>query len=138
MLVLAAANLLGVALFGTLYVVAGLRYMSHAAFLGCLVVLFAVVTTLWLRVEAHHQHLQPVRRFGRVAAGLVAVVIAVPLAVLMPVFWLDARLPVEAGLNSRRGAIMVVVLIALILTLLVNMVGGLVIAVRFVFARSRA
>lgn len=138
MLVLAAANLLGVALFGTLYVVAGLRYMSQAAFLGCLVVLFAVVTTLWLRVEAHHRHLRPARRVGRVAAGLMAVVIAVPIVVLMPVFWLDARLPVEAGLNSRRGAVMVVVLIALVLTLLVNVVGGLVIAVRFVLARSRA
>jgi hypothetical protein len=135
---LAAANALGVALFGTLYVVAGLRYMSQAAFLGCLVVLFAVVTTLWLRVEAHHQHIRPARRFGRVAAGLVAVVIAVPIAVLMPVFWLDAQLPVEAGLNSRRGAVMVVVLIALVLTMLVNVVGGLVIALRFVLARSRA
>ena len=138
MLVLAAANLLGVALFGTLYVVAGLRYMSSAAFLGCLVVLFAVVTIVWLRVEVHHQHLEPARRVGRVAGGLVAVVTAVPIAVLMPVFWLDARLPVEAGLNSRRGAVMVVVLISLVLTLLVNVVGGLVIAIRFVLARSRA
>jgi hypothetical protein len=135
--VLAAANLLGVALFGTLYVVAGLRYMSQAAFLSCLALLFAVVTTLWLRIEAQHQHLQPARRFGRVAAGLVAVVIAVPIAVLMPVFWLDAQLPVEAGLRSRRGAVMVVVLIALVLTLLVNVVGGLVIAIRFALARSR-
>lgn len=138
MLVLGAANLLGVALFGTLYVVAGLRYMSQAAFVACLVVLFAVVTILWLRVEAQHQHLRPVRRFGRVATGLVAVVIAVPIVVLMPVFWLDAQLPVEAGLRSRRGAVMVVVLVALVLTLLVNIVGSLVIAVRFVLARSRA
>lgn len=138
MLVLGAANLLGVALFGTLYVVAGLRYMSQAAFVTCLVVLFAVVTILWLRVEAQQQHLRPVRRFGRVATGLVAVVIAVPIVVLMPVFWLDAQLPVEAGLRSRRGAVMVVVLVALVLTLLVNIVGSLVIAVRFVLARSRA
>lgn len=138
MLALAAANVLGVALFGTLYVVAGLRYMSQAAFLGCLVVLFAVVTTLWLRVEAHHQHLRPSRRVGRVVVGLAAVVVAVPIAVLMPVLWLDARLPEEAGLHGRRGAVMVVVLVALVLTLLVNIVGSLVIAVRFVLARSRA
>jgi hypothetical protein len=137
-LVLAAANLLGVTLFGTLYVVAGLRYMSQAAFLACLAVLFAVVTALWLRVEAHHQHLRPARRFGSVAAGLVAVVIVVPIAVLVPVFWLDAQLPVEAGLHSRLGAVMVVVLIALVLILLVNVAGGVVIALRFVLARGRA
>ena len=138
MLVLAAANLLGVALFGTLYVVAGLRYMSQAAFLACLVVLFALVTALWLRVERQHRHLQPTGRVGRVVAGLVAVLIAVPIAVLAPVFWLDAQLPVEAGLHTRRGAVMVVVLIALVLTLLVNVAGGVVIAARFVVARGRA
>jgi len=137
-LVLAAANLLGVALFGTLYVVAGLRYMSQAAFLACLVVLFALVTALWLRVERQHRHLQPAGRVGRVVAGLVAVLIAVPIAVLAPVFWLDAQLPVEAGLHTRRGAVMVVVLIALVLTLLVNVAGGVVIAARFVVARGRA
>ena len=138
MLVLAVANLLGVALFGTLYVVAGLRYMSQAAFLACLVVLFALVTALWLRVEGHHRHLRPAGRFGRIVAGLVAVVIAVPIGVLAPVFWLDAQLPVEAGLHTRRGAVMVVVLIALVLILLVNVAGGVVIAARFVLARGRA
>src|SRR5262245_21192505 len=112
--------------------------MSQAAFLACLTVLFALVTALWLRIEGCHRNLRPAGRFGRVVAGLVAVVIAVPIAVLAPVFWLDAQLPVEAGLHTRRGAVMVVVLIALALTLLVNVAGGVVIGARFVLARGRA
>src|SRR5262245_4447539 len=112
--------------------------MSQAAFLACLVVLFALVTALWLRVEGHQRHLQPAGRVGRVVASLAAVVIAVPIAVLAPVFWLDAQLPVEAGLHTRRGAVMVVVLIALVLNLLVNVAGRVRIAARFILARGRA
>src|SRR5262245_18178825 len=110
--------------------------MSQAAFVSCLAVLFMVVTALWMRVEAHHRHLQPARRLGRVAGGLVAVVIAVPVVVLMPVLWLDAQLPAEAGLRARRGAVMVVLLVSLVLTVLANVAGGHVIALRSVVARS--
>jgi hypothetical protein len=131
-LALAAANALGAVLFGTLYVVAGLRYLSQAAFLGCLAVLFVLVTAMWVRLEAHHGHLNLVSRLGKVAAGLAAAAISVPIAVLMPLFWLDGQLPAEAGLRAQRGAVMVIVLIALVLTTLVNVAGGIVIGVRSV------
>src|SRR5262245_62558176 len=94
--------------------------MSQPAFLACLVTLFMLVTALWLRVEAQHRDREPLGRLGRVAAGLAASAIAVPIAVLMPLFWLDGQLPAEAGLRAQRGAIMVVVLIALVLTTLVK------------------
>ena len=106
--------------------------MPQLAFLACLATLFVLVTALWLRVEAQHRALEPLRRLGRMAGGLVASAIAVPIAVLMPLFWLDGQLPAEAGLRAQRGAVMVVVLIALVLTALVNIAGGLVIGVRSV------
>lgn len=131
-LALGATNALAAVLFGTLYVVAGLRYMPQLAFLACLATLFMLVTALWLRVEARHRALEPLRRLGRVAGGLVASAITVPIAVLMPLFWLDGQLPAEAGIRAQRGAVMVVVLIALVLTALVNIAGGIVIGVRSV------
>src|SRR5262245_29725001 len=112
--------------------------MPPAPFLTRLLVLFVMVTALWVRVERRHRHLQPVRRFGRVGGGLLAAVIVLPIAVLMPVFWLAEKIPVEAGLHARRGAIMVVLLAALALTVLVNVVGGIVIALRAALARTRA
>ena len=138
MLALAAANFVGVVLFAALYATAGAHWLSQTAFVACLFLLFALVTSLWMRVEARHHGLEPLRRVGRVVAGLVGVAMAVPAVVLMPMFWLDEQLPVEAGLNPQRGPIMALLLIALFLTLLVNVVGGVVIAARAVLARSRA
>ena len=43
-LTLAAANGVGVVLFGVLYAVAGARWLPQSAFLICLVTLFALVT----------------------------------------------------------------------------------------------
>lgn len=138
MLALASANAVSVILFGTLYIVAGLHYLSQAAFLVCLALLFVLSTVLWVRVEARHRGLEPVQRLGRVAAGLVLVVIAVPIAVLMPVFSLDEQLPIEVGLHVQRGPIMALIFIALVLTLVVNVLGGIAIAVRAAVARARA
>lgn len=138
MLALASANAVSVILFGTLYIVAGLHYLSQEAFLVCLVLLFVLITVLWVRVEARHRGLEPVQRLGRVAVGLVLVVIAVPIAVLMPVFSLDEQLPIEVGLHVQRGPIMALIFIALFLTLVVNVLGGIAIAVRAAVARSRA
>ncbi len=138
MVALAATNAVGVVLFGALYLMAGLRYLSQGPFIVCLAILFAVVTRLWLRVEARHQGLAPARRLGRVAAALAAVVIAVPVTVLMPVFWLDQQLPAEAGFHARRAPVMALILISLALTVLVNVVGGVVIAARTARARRGA
>jgi len=123
---LALTNAVGVMLFGALYSVAGAGRLSQEGFLACLGVLFALVTCLWLRAEGRHRALEPLRRVGRVALGLVAVVIAAPVLVLMPLFWLDTRLPPEVGLNRLLAPIMTLVLVSLVLVVLVNVAGSLV------------
>lgn len=135
MLALAAANAVGVVLFGSLYAMAGARVLPQAAFLACLALLFVLVTALWVRTEARHRRLDVVRRLGRIAVGLVLVVVVTPAVVLMPLFWLDERLPPEAGLHAVRGGVMAVVLITLILVILVNVTGSLVAAGRALYGR---
>jgi Flp pilus assembly protein TadB len=121
---LAATNAVSVLLFGTLYAVAGAGRLSQGAFLACLGVLFALATALWVRVESRHRAFEPLRRLRRVAAGLVAIVIGTPMLVLMPLFWLDTKLPPEAGLNRLLAPIMTLVLISLVLVVLVNVAGA--------------
>ena len=130
--------MVGVVLFGTLYAAAGARYLSQDGFLGCLVVLFALVTWLWIRTEARHRALEPLRRIGRMTLGLVAALIAVPMITLMPLFWLDAKLPPEAGLSSFLAPAMSVVLISIALVVLVNITGGIVIGGRALLGGPRS
>ena len=137
MLALAATNGVGVVLFGALYATAGAGLMPQAAFLACLVVLLVLVTTLWVRVEARNRALEPIRRIGRGAAGLVLVVFGAPVVVLGPVFWIDTQLPPEADFTRYLGGMMTVVLIALALTVAVNVVGALIALGRGVLHRSR-
>jgi hypothetical protein len=137
MLALTAANLVGVVLFAMVYAVSGAGYLSQAAFLACLVVLFALVTALWVRTEARHRALHPLQRLGRVAFGLVAVAIATPGLALMPLFWLESRLPPEAGLQRVLAPTMAVLLITLVLVTLVNVIGGAVAVGRTLTGRRR-
>ena len=60
---------------------------------------------------------------------------ATPALVLAPLFWLDAQIPVEAGLHAARGGIMALVLIALILVVFVNVAGSAVALGRAAFGR---
>jgi hypothetical protein len=138
MLALAAANTVGVVLFGALYAVTGARVLPQPAFLVCLVVLFVLMTVVWVRTESRHRGLDAVRRLGRIVGGLGIVVVATPVAVLGPVFWLDERLPAEAGLHAVRGGVMALVLITLVLVVLMNVTGSLVAAGRVVLARWSA
>lgn len=138
MLALAVANAVGVMLFGTLYAVAAVRVLPPFAFLGCLVVLFTLMTTVWIRTEARHRGLAAARRAGRIVIGLGLVVMVTPVAVLAPLFWLAEQLPVEAGLHAARGGVMALVLIALILVVLMNVTGSLVAAGRAVLARRES
>jgi len=129
-LALAATDAVGLVLFGTLYAAAGAGLIPSTPFRLCLVLLFGLVTALWVRAEARHRALGALARIGRAALGLVVVVLAAPVVVLMPIFWLDAQLPEEAGLRPVVGGIMTVVLVALALVALVNALGGLVAGVR--------
>jgi hypothetical protein len=135
-LALTATNVVGLVLFGTVYGLAGARRLSQSAFVACLVIVFGLVTALWVWTEARHRPLHPVRRLGRGLLGFVAVVVIGPAAVLMPLFWLEGLLPPEVGLTSVTGPVMALVLIALTLVALTNVVGALLIAGRAVLARG--
>jgi hypothetical protein len=135
MLALAATNAVGVVLFGTLYAMAGARVLTQFAFLACLLVLFTLMTGLWVRTESRHRGLEVVRRLGRIVIGLLVVVVVTPAVVLAPLFWLDEQVPREAGLHAARGGVMALVLITLILVVLMNVAGSLVAAGWAVFAR---
>ncbi|MGH6691830.1 MAG: hypothetical protein ACREF4_14260 [Gammaproteobacteria bacterium] len=135
---LAATNLVGVILFGTVYALAGARRLSQTAFVACLVLVFGLVTALWVRTEARHAAIHPLGRLGRGVAGLLAVMLIAPAAVLMPLFWLDEILPREVGFSSLLGPVMALVLISLALVALTNLVGALIIAGRAALGRSGA
>jgi hypothetical protein len=134
--VLAYANAVSIVLFGTLYLLAGAGMLGQIAFLLGLAVIFVLTTVLWVRTEARHRALDSVRRLGRVVLGLVVVVVGAPLVVLMPVFWLESKLPPEAGFQRYSAGLMAVVLVALALTVAVNVVGGFAIGLRAI-ARGR-
>ena len=123
---MAATNVVGVILFATLYAVAGAGYLSRGAFVACLALLFGLVTALWVRVEARHRALAPLSRAGRAIAGLLLVVIAVPGVVLTPLFWVESKLPPDAGFNTVLAPVMALVLISLALVLIANVAGALV------------
>jgi hypothetical protein len=93
---------------------------------------------VWVRTESRHRGLDAVRRLGRIVMALGIVVIATPVAVLGPVFWLDEHLPPDAGLHAVRGGIMALVLITLVLVVLVNLTGSLVVAGRALLVRGPA
>jgi hypothetical protein len=136
-LALAAANAVGVVLFGTLYIVAGAGLLSQTVFLVCLPVLFVLVTSLWVYAEARNRDLEPLARIGNAAAGFAVVAIASPVVVLMPLFWLDTQIPREAGLNPMLAPVMAVVLIALALVAATNVFGTVVIVARRLLARRQ-
>jgi hypothetical protein len=133
-LALVATNVVGAVLFAAVYATAGARLMSQGAFLACLFVIFVLVTTLWVRVEARHRELGVVRRVGRVAAGLLVVFLVIPGLVLMPAFWLDTLLPPDADFTRFLGPLMTLVLISLALIVVVNVVGALVAVARTTLA----
>jgi phosphatidylglycerophosphate synthase len=135
MLALAAANFVGVVLFAAVYAAAGAHWLSQTAFIVCLFVLFALVSALWVRTEARHRDLEPLRRVGRIAIGLTIVVIGVPALVLLPLSKLETMLPPEAGIDRVMAPAMVLLIVALALITLVNVVGSVVIAGRAIAAR---
>jgi hypothetical protein len=131
MFAMAATNVVGVILFGTLYAAAGARWLPQPAFMACLILLFALVTAVWIGVERRQGAGRGgLARIGRIVFGVLVVVVGVPSVVLMPLFWLDSRLPREAGVNPLLAPMMSIVLIALGLTVLVNVIGGVYAAAR--------
>jgi hypothetical protein len=137
MVALGAANLVGVVLFAAVYAAGGARYLSQATFVVCLLLIFALVTVLWVRTESRHVPLGLVRRVGRAAGGLAAVLAGVPVVVLMPLFWLESVLPPEAQFSRVLAPAMALTLISLGLVALTNLVGVIVQGVRGLGRRPR-
>jgi hypothetical protein len=136
-LALAAANFVGMVLFAAVYAAAGARWLSQTAFLACLILLFALVTALWVRTEARHRRQAPLRRVRGIVVGLIIVVVGVPALVLLPLAKLETVLPAEARLDKVTAPAMAVLLVSLALVTLVNVVGSVTIMGRAVTARSR-
>jgi hypothetical protein len=76
-------------------------------------------------MEDRSRALDPMARIGRGAIGLLAVVIGLPIVVLMPLFWLESQLPVEAVPALHLGPVMALLLVALVLVVAVNLLGVL-------------
>ena len=125
-LALAAVNVLGAVVFAGLYAASAAARVSPAAFLAGLLLGFAGTTAIWVRVEHRSLGLDPFRRVGRGAIGLLMVVIGLPAVVLMPLFWLESQLPLEAVPALHLGPVMALLLVALALVVAVNAVGAVV------------
>jgi hypothetical protein len=138
-LALAAVNVLGAVVFAGLYAASAAAEVSSGALLGGVLLLaFAGVTAIWVRVEQRSRGLDPFRRVGRGTIGLLMVLIGLPALVLMPLFWLESQLPPEAVPALHLGPVMALLLVALALTVAVNAVGAVVSVALGVGRRWRA
>ena len=126
MLALAAVNVLGAVVFAGVYALGAKAGVGPPVLAGGLILVFAGVAALWVRVEQRSRRLEALRRIGRGAIGLVGVVIGLPIAVLMPLFWLESQLPPEVVPALHLGPVMALLLIALVLVVAVNAVGVVV------------
>lgn len=126
MLILAAIDTLGAALFALAHVAGAQGVLSPWALVVALVVCFVAVTALWMRVEgAPGRRRGALGRLGRMAAGFVVVAVGFPGLVLMPLFALQQQLPSSAGIEAVIAPAMVILLKVLVLVALVNTVGVL-------------
>jgi hypothetical protein len=136
-LALVAANAVSLLLLGTLCFVRLSGHIGSAAFLTCLAGLFLLATALWVRSERGNRRRAPLRRLSGVVGALVLAMALAPMVVLTPMFWLHAQLPPEAGFDQTIGRAMAAMLMALVLAVGVNAVGGMVVVVRTILGRAR-
>src|SRR5262245_48961854 len=106
--------------FATVYGAAALRSLSQLAFVAALLLAFAGAVILWVRVERAGAGSGALSRLGRIVGGFVVAMLAVPTLVLTLLFFFQAQLPPEAGLDHVISRVMVLLVIALGLTALVN------------------
>lgn len=136
MLILAAIDALGAALFTVAHAAGAQGVLSPWALFGALVVCFVGVTALWMRVEgAPAKRGGALSRLGRMAVGFLMVLIAFPGLVLMPLFALQQQLPSTAGIEAVIAPAMVILLKALVLVALVNVVGVLGLGISAILRR---
>lgn len=136
MLTLIGVDALGAVLFAIAHAAGAQQVLSPLALLAVLLVCFAGVTALWMRVEgAPARQGGALGHLGRMAAGFAAVAIGVPGLVLMPLFALQQQLPSTAGIEGVIAPAMVILLKSLVLVALVNVVGMLGLGVSAILRR---
>jgi hypothetical protein len=135
---LAAVNVLGAVVFAGVYALAATARVPRGVFPATLAAAFIGTTALWLRVERRSRGVDPLRRLGRGAAGLVLVVVGLPVAVLLPLFWVESHLPPGAVGALHLGPAMALLLISLVLVVVVNAVGTVMAVAAAVARRWRA
>jgi len=139
MLRLAGINTVAVLLFAGAYGATATGLLFQGTFLATLVVLFAALTALWIRIEGSGTGSRdPMSRLGRIAVGFLVVAIAVPGLTLMPLFALQDQLPREAGVREIIPGVMVILLASLALGALVNVAGVSVTVGQALLRRLRA
>ena len=138
-LALAALDGLAELAFAAAYGAGAPRLLRQGAFLIALAVVFGAAAAIWVRTKrAAARRGDAIARIGRIAVALLAAVVVGPVAVLMPLFALQAQLPPEAGLDHVIARTMVVLLAAAALVALVNLAGGCVIAASALVRRLRS
>jgi hypothetical protein len=137
-LALAAVNVLGAVVFAGLYAAAARAQFAPVVPTIGLLLVFAGMTALWVRTEQRSRMLDPFTRVGRGALGLLAVVIGLPIVVLMPMFWLESQLPLEAVPALNLGPVMALLLVAIGLVVAMNGVGAVTTMALTVTRRWRA
>ena len=126
MLALVLVNVLGAVVFAGTYALGSAMGDAPRTFLAVLVLAFLAVTAVWVHVEQRFRGIEAVRRVGRVVLGLLVVVIGLPIVVLMPLFWLESQLPLEAVPSLHLGPVMALLLVSLALVVTVNVAGAVV------------
>jgi hypothetical protein len=133
---LAGVNAAGMVVFAAVYGAAALRGLSQAAFVAALLLAFAGAVVLWVRVERVGAGNDVLARLGRIAGGFVVALLVVPSLTLMPLYFLESQLPPDAGLDHIISRVMVLLVIALGLTVLVNLVGVLTVGAALLARRT--
>ncbi len=138
MLALAATNFGSVLLFLGIYAAAAAGRVPEAAFPPLLVLLFLAATVLWVRVEgARGGRLPPTSRAVRSVAALALSAVLSPVLVLMPLFWLFHALPSSYRFDVVLNRTMFLLMIAMVLTALVNLAGSAIAVWRLLRGRPR-
>jgi hypothetical protein len=138
MMPLGAMNVVAVLAFAAVYVIGARRWLSEAGFVAAMAIVFVAFTGAWVRVEAaQHAGLDAVQRIGRTAFVGVAVAAGTIVAILLPLFWLEDRLPPEAGIGRASARTMAVVLFALVHLALLHVAAGAVVVAAALVRRLR-
>ena len=122
---LVVVNVLGAVVFAGLYAAGARASVAPAVLIAGLFLGFAGVTALWVATEQRSRGLDPFRRIGRGVMALLAVAIGLPVVVLMPLFWLESHLPLEAVPLLNLGPVMALLLVAVAVVAAMNGVGAI-------------